>query len=461
MRRNIFCRMLNLQKGEFVLLLCSFIFMFLIFASYGILRPVRDALGLENGSENLKWLFLATFVTMILFSLLAMWLSGFVKRKFYIECIFIFFTLNLLCFYVAMRAIPDTSSYFIHLSSVFYVWVSIFSLFIISSAWSLLVDIYSKERSQRLFGIIIAGVSLGGIVGAATVISLKQYLQTPSFILISMLLLALALVFKHFIISEAFQLLSKSDDSSNPLDTLQEHFNKPISSKNPFSGFSLIIKSPYLMAFMGFILLLTSVSTFLYLEQSRVIQELFPKNMEGYKETRASIFASIDLIVQSVSFFIQFFLTSRIVKFIGLKWLLSSLGVVIAVGFVWLAFVHSTSFSPASEPYILSILGMDFNFYPHLLPIAVVMSLRRIGEYALIRPGREMLFVPLDSESKYKVKNFLDTVVYRAGDSLSAQVEGAIAQVSIMGVLFVGAKVSLVWSGLGWYLGKKYETQKR
>ncbi|RDU57113.1 MFS transporter [Helicobacter sp. MIT 00-7814] len=461
MLRNAFYKMLNLQKGEFVLLLCSFIFMFLIFASYGILRPVRDALGLENGSENLKWLFLATFVTMIVFSLLAMWLSGFVKRKLYIDCIFVFFTLNLLCFYVAMRAISDTSPYFIHLSSVFYVWVSVFSLFIISSAWSLLVDLYSKERSQRLFGIIIAGVSLGGIAGASAVNLLTKFnLQIHNFILISMLLLALALVFKHFIVSATFKLLSKSDDSSNPLGALRERFSKPIGSKNPLAGFSLIIKSPYLMTFMGFILLLTSVSTFLYLEQSRVIEELFPKNMEGYKEMRASIFASIDFIVQSVSFVIQFFLTSRIVKYIGLKWLLSSLGVVIAFGFVWLAFVHSTPFPPA-EPYILSIFGMDFTLYLDFLPIAVVMSIRRIGEYALIRPGREMLFVPLDSESKYKVKNFIDTVVYRAGDSLSAQVEGAIAKVSVVGVLFVGAGVSLAWSALGWYLGKRYEKEKR
>ncbi|RDU58636.1 hypothetical protein [Helicobacter sp. MIT 99-5507] len=88
--QNFLYRILNLQKGEFFLLLYSFLFMFLLFASYGILRPIRDALGLEGGSEELKWLFLGTFITTLLSSLLAMWLSGFVKRKLYIDCIFAF-----------------------------------------------------------------------------------------------------------------------------------------------------------------------------------------------------------------------------------------------------------------------------------------------------------------------------------------------------------------------------------
>ncbi|WP_260604823.1 MULTISPECIES: NTP/NDP exchange transporter [unclassified Campylobacter] len=434
--QNFLYRILNLQKGEFFLLLYSFLFMFLLFASYGILRPIRDALGLQGGSEELKWLFLGTFIATLLCSMLAMWLSGFVKRKLYIDCIFAFFTLNLLCFFVAILNIAPESEYFVYLSRTFYIWVSVFNIFIISSAWSLLVDVYSKERSQRLFGIIIAGVSLGGILGASLVSFLKGLFETQNFILISMVFLALATILKYLIVQESFKLLGKSDDKSNPLQALKERFSKPIGSKNPFVGFELIIKSPYLMAFVGFILLLTSVSTFLYVEQGRIIEELFPRSSEGYREARAAAFANIDLIVQSASFFIQFFLTSRIVKLIGLKWLLSSLGLIISIGFIVLAFTH-----------------------PAFLPIVVVMSIRRIGEYALIRPGREMLFVPLDSESKYKVKNFLDTVVYRGGDAISAQVEGAIATIGIPAVLIAGAGISLQWSILGWYLGKKYEKE--
>ncbi len=88
------------------------------------------------------------------------------------------------------------------------------------------------------------------------------------------------------------------------------------------------------------------------------------------------------------------------------------------------------------------------------------MSMRRIGEYSLVKPGREMLFVPLDADSKYKVKNFLDTVVYRGGDALSAQVEGLLASVGIMCVLLIGALLSFIWGICGGILAKHYEENK-
>lgn len=194
-------------------------------------------------------------------------------------------------------------------------------------------------------------------------------------------------------------------------------------------GFKLIIASKYLLALCAFILLLTSVSTFLYMEQARIVRELFTS-----REERIAAFANIDLIVQLSSLFIQIFLTAKIARFFGITSLLSSLGFIIALGFVVLAFTH-----------------------PAFLPLVVVMSIRRVGEYALVKPGREMLFVPLSADSKYKVKNFLDTVVYRGGDALSAQLESVLASVGILCVLLVGAALSFIWGLLGVFLGKNYE----
>ncbi len=141
--------------------------------------------------------------------------------------------------------------------------------------------------------------------------------------------------------------------------------------------------------------------------------------------------------MQTASFIIQIFFTSKITQFFGLKWSLSLLGVVIAIGFVGLSFAH-----------------------PAFLPIVIVMSVRRVGEYALIRPSREMLFVPLDSQSKYKVKNFLDTVVYRGGDTISSWLESGLAKISISVALIGGAILSLLWAMLGRYLGKSYDEEK-
>lgn len=417
---SVLYKIFSLKEGEFKLLALSFCFIFVLFSSYALLRPIRDALGLEGGKDELKWLFLATFITCILASLVLMWLSTRVKRRFYADFVFAFFALNLLLFYLAMRTLNTESAAFIWLSRIFYVWVSIFNLFAFSSAWSLIADIFNKEASQRLFGIIAAGASLGSIFGAASVKFLAQIINTHNLIFASILLLLCGILFKNLMINE----LKKFENKAN-----LARFDKSIGAKNPFIGFSLILKSRYLLTLCAFILLLTSVSTFLYMEQARIIKELFPT-----REARVAAFANIDLIVQSSALFIQIFLTAKIAKFFTLNTLLSTLGFVVGIGFIILAFTH-----------------------PAFLPFIIVMCVRRVGEYALVKPGREMLFVPLSSDEKYKVKSFIDTVVYRGGDALSSQAESLFANISIMCVLLVGAFISFVWGALGVFLGKWYK----
>ena len=412
-------QLLSLKPGEFRLLALSAGFIFVLFSSYALLRPIRDALGLTGGKDELKWLFLATFISCIIASLTLMWLSTRVKRRFYADAVLVFFALNLLGFYLAMSGISSTSSGFVWLCRVFYVWVSIFNLFAFSSAWSLIADIFSKEASQRLFGIIAAGASLGSIAGASCVAFLVEHLGVSKLIFVSMLLLGIALVLKNLMIKE----LGRFENAD------LSRFDATIGAKNPFVGFSLIVKSRYLLALCGFVLLLTSVSTFLYMEQARIIRELFPT-----REARIAAFANIDLIVQSSALFIQVFLTAKIAKIFKLTALLGTLGFVVGVGFIVLAFLH-----------------------PAFLPLVVVMSVRRVGEYALVKPGREMLYVPLSSDEKYKVKNFIDAVVYRGGDAISAQLESLLAGVGIMCVLLAGAFLSFVWGVLGVFLGRSYE----
>ena len=327
-----------------------------------------------------------------------------------------------------MQTIDDKSPAFATLCRVFYIWVSVFNLFIISSAWSVLADVFSKDFSKRAFGIISAGASLGGICGASAVGFLRE-VEVQNFIFLSAFLLLFALILKNLILNEALNLLENDDEKSK----FSHKFSTPLPSKNPLSGIKIIAKTPYLLLFVGFVLLLTSVSTFLYMEQARIVRAVFET-----KEARAAAFANIDFIVQSASFFIQIFLTAKIAKFFGLKWLLGLLGFVIAFGFIMLSFTH-----------------------PAFWGIALVMSVRRIGEYALVKPAREMLFVPLDSESKYKVKNFLDTVVYRGGDMISSQIESVgFAKFGVGGVLLLGGVISLLWGILGLNLSKKYENLK-
>lgn len=436
-------RVFSLRREEIPLMLCSVGFILTLFASYAILRPLRDTLGIEGGSEELKWLFLATFFATLIGSILAMFLSGIIRRKAYTDAIFAFFTANLGIFYICYFLTPPQSAGFVHFSRVFYVWVSVFNMFVISSAWSLLADVFTRENSKRLFGIIASGASLGSICGALIVSALAKILGAQHLMLLSIALLFCAMWLKRRLIAQSFALLESPQQAQ-----FTELFNRPIGSKNPLHGFWLIIRSKYLLALLGFILLLTSVSTFLYMEQARVILGVFPRGVEGAREARLAAFASIDLIVQSASFFIQIFLTAKIAQYLGLKWLLGALGILIGVGFLALAYLHTLNFNATFATSAFA--------NPLFVAIVIVMSMRRIGEYALIKPGREMLFVPLGSDEKYKVKNFLDTVVYRGGDAISSQVEGALVKSSIGLTLLVGAAISFVWGALGIFLGSKY-----
>lgn len=417
----------SIKQEEWLSSIFSFLFIFLLFASYAILRPIREALGVEVGEDEIKWLFLATFISCIFASLASMYLSTKIKRKHYINGIFIFFALNALCFVVVLNFLQDGTQNFFWFGRIFYVWLSVFNMFVISSAWSLLSDLFTKDSSKRLFGIIMSAASFGSIVGAFLVSFLTESskISITSLFLISTIFLLTSISFKYLLIKQSFKLLKNNDERYK----FDKKFNTSIGSKNPFEGFKLIINSKHLLTLLFFILLSTSASTFLYMEQLRIVEEFFKS-----REERIQVFANIDLAVQILSFLIQIFLTAKIAQFFGIKYLLSLLGFVLGFGFLLLSF-----------------------FYPSFLLFVIIMVIRRVAEYSLVKPGREMLFVPLDSDSKYKVKNFLDTVVYRGGDALSSQLESYLTTLSIQASLFGGALLSFIWGYLGRMLAKNYE----
>lgn len=423
---NKLLSLLSLEKREIKLLIYSILLVFLLFAAYAFLRPIRDALGIEKGTQELKWLFLGTFIATLICSLLAMNLSGIIRRKLYADGIFIFFALNLMAFYATMLLIQKDSPYYIWLCRTFFIWVSVFNLFVISTAWSVLADTYTRERSARLFGIISAGASVGSIIGSMWVGFLGHQIATQHFILLSGLFLFASLILKNLMIKESYQLLPENQQSQ-----FLQKFNTPLPAKNPFTGIKIVFQSNYLMLLALFIILLTSVSTFLYMEQARIVKTAFEN-----REARTAFFAKIDFVVQTASFIIQIFLTAKIAKHFGSKSLLSLLGFVLAFGFIVLIVSNHA-----------------------LWAIIVVYSLRRVGEYALVKPAREMLFVPLDGESKYKVKNFTDTVVYRGGDALSSQLEGFLADKNANYALIAGGVLALLWGFVGLKLSRKYENQ--
>jgi AAA family ATP:ADP antiporter len=179
------------------------------------------------------------------------------------------------------------------------------------------------------------------------------------------------------------------------------------------------------------VVLLATVSTFLYFEQARVVKATFPD-----RTRQTQVFASIDVAVQSLTIFIQIFFTGRLAKRLGVTVLLAAVPLTMMLGFGMLAFVAT---------------------FPVL---AFVMIVRRVGEYAMVRPGREMLFSPLDQETKYKAKNFIDVPVYRGADAAVAQLERAVenAGLGAQVLALLGLLAAALWAINGWWLGRKHDT---
>lgn len=408
----------NAQRNELWPALAGFTLFFCLFSGYFMLRPIREAMGIVSGVENLQWLFTATFVVMLVAVPLFAWLSSRVPRIHFIDWVYGFFTLNLVLFALLFFSSEER----VWLARSFYVWISVYNLFVVSVAWSLMADVFDSEQAKRLFAFIAAGASVGGLVGPALSAGLVSTLGQSGLILLAAVLLAVALSLKQVLMRW------REQGGAGRAGSVQaESPRRPVPG-NPFSGLMRVLSSPYLLGIAAFVILLATASTFLYFEQARLVAELFPD-----RAAQVRVFGVIDFVVQAGALLSQLFITGRIARRMGVRVLLACVPLLVCVGFIGLALM------------------------PTFAMLAALMIVRRIGEYAFVRPGREMLFAPLDAESKYKAKNFIDTVVYRAGDAMSGWLKSLLdmlAQGAWL-VAVVGAACAALWGLLGWYLGRQ------
>ncbi|WP_296252594.1 NTP/NDP exchange transporter, partial [Pseudomonas sp. UBA4194] len=411
-------RAINARPGELLPAVAGFALFFCLFCGYFMLRPIRESMGIQGGVENLQWLFTATFVAMLIAVPLFGWLNSRVPRMHYIDWVYGFFCINLVLFAVAFTSLEDS----VWLARVFYVWISVYNLFVISVAWSLMADVFDGPQAKRLFAFIAAGASVGGLVGPAISTLLVGALGPSGLAVMAAVLLALAVALKHFLMA-----WRATGGAGRPGAERADNPRKPVPG-NPFSGLTRVLGSRYLLGVCAFVVLLATVSTFLYFEQARLVAQLFPS-----REEQVRVFGIIDFVVQAGALTAQLFITGRLAQKLGLPTLLALVPGVVCLGFIGLALA------------------------PTFAMLAGLMIARRIGEYAFVRPGREMLFAPLDAETKYKAKNFIDTVVYRGGDAFSGWVKSLLDLLGQGAVLIavVGALCAATWAVVGWYLGGK------
>src|SRR5690606_9116497 len=348
--------------------LTGFALFFCIFSGYFMLRPVREAMGIAAGIDQLQWLFTATFAATVLVVPLFAWLSAHVPRSQFASWVYGVFCVNLAAFALAFHSAGES----LWVARAFYVWISVYNLFVVSVTWSVMADVFDARQARRLFAFIAAGASVGGLAGPAAGALLVDTLGHAGLVLLGGLLLGVALALKRPLMR-----WRERGGAGRPGAVPAESTRRPVAG-NPFSGLTRVLRSPYLLAVSGFVVLLAGVTTFLYFEQARLVATLFPD-----RDEQVRVFSVIDMVVQAG----------------GVRVLLAGVPLLVCVGFVGLA------------------LASGFAM------LAALMVVRRVGEHAFVRPGREMLFAPLDAESKYKAKAFIDTVVYRGGDAASAWVK--------------------------------------
>lgn len=416
---NVLDEVFMLKPTELRLVTYSFCYFFSLLAGYFLLRPIRDEMGMLNGASNMQWLFTGTFLAM----LLLVPIFGSVTRKFTLTKVLIgsnlVFSLSILVFYFTIK-VNGISQF---LAVTFFIWLSLFNLFIISLFWSLMADIFSSPEAKRVFGIIAGGGSLGAIVGPLIASFIATRFEIEGMLLTAFLLLSVAVLFLcRIIFTATFDPLKSSKKQSGVAFRI---------TAGTWKSIRKIYDSSYLMGIILLVFLYTFLSTFLYFEQAHVIEKGITQSAE-----RIQYFSSVDLATNTVAICSQLFLTNRIIRSIGLAVSLAIIPAIIALGFLAI----SVSMS-------LPVIGC-------------IMVLHRAGNYSILKPGREILFTVVKHRDKYRAKNFIDTAVYRGGDALTGWLFAALLSlgVGLSAIAILGIPIAIIWACTGFKLGKSHES---
>lgn len=400
------------EPGEFRRVALAFCAFFLVLCAYYILRPVRDEMAVQYGANRLQWLFSATF----LFTLLVVPVFGWVVRKtrraLVLPLVYGFLVLNLLGFHVLFLSGIDTRS-----AAAFFVWLSVFNLFVVSLFWSTLGDCFTTAESHRLYGYVAAGGTTGALAGPALTASLARHVDSAYLLALSAALLSLAAL--------CVIALRRCKAAGSGTDT------RPLGG-SIVAGIPLTLKLPSLRGITLLVLCYTTVSTVLYVELVNQVGLAFPTSGE-----RTRFFAGVDLAVNSAALTLQLLGTRKVVERFGLRIALSVVPALMIAGLGALTALRGA------------------------VAFAAMQTVHRAGEYALGKPGREMIYTTVDAESRYKAKNFIDTAVYRAGDAASSWVIAAARGAGLDAVAFVGLPVALVWLITGLRLGGKHDRNEQ
>ncbi|MEO6445177.1 MAG: MFS transporter [Gemmatimonadaceae bacterium] len=420
--RALLRRLTKIEPAEMRATLWSCAYFFCILCAYYIIRPIRDEAGVAGGIRNLPWLFTGTMVAMLLVNPPFAALVARLPRTRFIPIAYRFFILNLVIFWALFTWLPADSRVWI--GRAFYIWTSVFNLFVVSVFWGFMADAFDSAQGKRLFGFIGVGGTLGGIVGSAITASLVTQVGSAGLLLVSAVLLELSV----FVVGRLSAIFTTLRATAAERGVAPSHDSNAVIGGGIWDGITHVARSPYLLGISAYMLLYTIGSTFLYFQQAAIVDA-----SRTTPEAQTQLFAQIDLSVNVLTVLVQAFLTARIM--------------------MWLGVAGALAIVPA-----ISVMGfLGLGFAPSITMLVAFLVLRRAGNFAVARPSREVLYTVVSREDKFKAKSFIDTFVYRFGDQVGAWANPLLAAfgLGMAGVALVAAPLAGLWLMVGFWLGKR------
>lgn len=425
-QRGLFDRILGIEKHEYFAVAWSFAYFFCVLSSYYILRPVREEMAVGSGPDTIPYLFIGTFVTMLFATSFFGWVASRFPRRVFLPWVYLFFISNILIFWFVFSQAIDSGEEYVWLGRVFFVWLSVFNLFVVSVFWSFMADIYSREQGRRLFGFITSGGSIGALLGAMATSMLVTKIGFQNLLPISATILLVAV----FCIGRLKDWVHREHE-----DAIEETAasNKPLGG-NPFAGITHVFSSKYFLGIALMSLIASLLGTALYMFRAELIETAILSS-----DLRTQFFSNMNVAQNALALIAQMFLVKQVVTRFGIG--------------------RSLFLFPLASIIGFAVLAME----PTLIAVAVLDVVRRGLGFGFAKPSTDMLYSVVTPEEKYKTKNFIDTAIYRGGDVAGTW---TIKLMSILGLGFTVISLlmlpfAMISAVVALWLGKDYRRQAR
>ena len=422
--QNVLARLLGIERHEYVAVGWSFAYFFCVLSSYYILRPVREAMAVGSGPDTIPYLFIGTFVAMLVATPIFGAVASRFPRRVFLPWVYLFFIANILVFWLIFSRAVAAGGEYVWLARVFFVWLSVFNLFVVSVFWSFMADIFTREQGRRLFGFITAGGSIGALLGGMATSGLVVTIGFQNLMPISAGLLLVAIYcirqLRQWVHREHEDELAATVESNEPL------------GGGPLSGITHVFSSKYFGGIVAASVIASLLGTALYMFAAELVEHSIAE-----ADDRTQFFSNINNWTNALSLVCQMFLVKLVVTRFGIGASLALMPAVSVIGF--------------------AILALE----PTLAIVAVLTVARRALGFGFSKPTTDMLYSVVTPEEKYKTKNFIDTAVYRGGDVVGTWTVKLMSALGVAGIALVMLPFAVVWAGIALWLGRDYRRQAR